>query len=107
MWDLIMLFGITYLLLYIQMDILLYYRAITSLEETSTSGNYGELKQYPEVDDFYCFTCKRHFSSYDHCYQHAKTRKHNKAPLYCEYSYANLPTCQRSSPYKTRVVDHV
>ena len=75
------------------------YYALTTYEEVSKRQNYGKIQFYPEVKDFFCPTCNRHFSSYDHCHRHAEIRNHNISSLFCKYSYKGLPKCRRSSPF--------
>lgn len=98
MWDLIWTIVFMLFLLYVQMDFLMLYHAVLTMEEEALTENYGVLESYPEVTDFYCPTCHRHFSSYDHCHRHAESRKHNISSLYCQYSIEGLPRCHRSSP---------
>ena len=78
MWDLILLLGSLTFVLYAQMDLYLLYRSLTASTDEIIKENYGELQSFPEVTDFYCPTCGRHFSSYDHCHRHSELRNHNK-----------------------------
>ncbi|KAK8808284.1 protein phosphatase [Blastocystis sp. subtype 4] len=98
MWDLILLLGSLTFVLYAQMDLYLLYRSLTASTDEIIKENYGELQSFPEVTDFYCPTCGRHFSSYDHCHRHSELRNHNKSSIYCQYSFRGLPKCQRSAP---------
>ena len=99
MWDLIITLAVVLLILYLQSDVLQMYYALTTYEEVSKRQNYGKIQFYPEVKDFFCPTCNRHFSSYDHCHRHAEIRNHNISSLFCKYSYKGLPKCRRSSPF--------
>ena len=76
---------------------MLYYNAIMNQEEEVKRENYGKMQQYPEVSDFFCPTCGRHFSNYQHCHRHAEVRNHNKSFVFCNYSFKGLPRCHRSS----------
>ena len=80
------------------MDIFQVYNAVLTYDTLTKQRNYGKIQEYPEVRDFYCPTCNRHFSSYDHCHKHAEIRKHNISSVFCKDSYKGLPKCQRSSP---------
>ena len=98
MWDLIWTIVFMLFVLRVQMDVLLMYHAVTMMEEEARNENYGVLESFPEVADFYCPTCHRRFSTYDHCHRHAAARNHNISSLYCKYSTIGLPKCHRSSP---------
>ena len=105
--DIIFVFLSTLLLMYMQFDMMLYYNAIMNQEEEVKRENYGKMQQYPEVSDFFCPTCGRHFSNYQHCHRHAEVRNHNKSFVFCNYSFKGLPRCHRSSTYYLLVSWHV
>ena len=107
MWSIIFVLFVTVLLLYAQFDMLLFYNAIVSEEEEVKRENYGKIQNYPEVSDFFCPTCGRHFSSYQHCYRHSEVRGHNKSYVFCEYSYKGLPRCHRPSSYGEQRAYHI
>lgn len=99
MWDIIFTISVVLLILTIQRDVMQMYYALTTYEEVTKRRNYGKIQFYPEVTDFFCPTCNRHFSSYDHCHRHAEIRNHNISSMFCKYSYKGLPKCRRSIPY--------
>ena len=97
MWDVIAILGATALVLFAQLDVFSLYDGIIAVEGDTGKENYGILQEYPEVTDFVCPTCRRHFSSYDHCHRHAELRNHNRSSIFCEYSLHGLPKCERSA----------
>ena len=97
MWDVIAILGATALVLFAQLDVFSLYDGMITVEGDTGKEKYGILQEYPEVTDFVCPTCRRHFSSYDHCHRHAELRNHNRSSIFCEYSLHGLPKCERSA----------